>query len=318
MNAANGNQLEPIASCLAYPFKRYRKVAYINSTGICNLKCDYCFTNNNKAPMSLSNAEIDFLFESFGDNFLLCFSGQGDFFAGYRKQERFLEHILQYNVKLYLDFNGVTVRELLELEGSQLDKILHFDVSFHYESMVQQGVLAQWVNNISGLAEMVPPSRWHVKAIVCMCHLESLHEKVAYYAASVFPRTGKKLQLVLDDFDNTVFSPPVVKLVNAVMARFPEAVEQHRIEPKTHDAPTKNQEFCRPVSSELLCPAGSLYFKINLNGDVLPCNKIGAERHLILGNLKRRELGFLPRLIPCACLAGPGCLVNWDRQYPPA
>lgn len=302
--------------CARYPFRTHRKIAYINSSGICNLKCDYCFTNANKAPTAISRADMDFLFESFGERFLLCFSGQGDFFSGYKKSDRFLEHVLAHDVGVYLDFNGSRVQELLEIDGPRLEKIRHFDVSYHYETMKRLDKLDTWVDNVHGLSKVVAPGKWHVKAIMAMRHMEVWREKVAFYAEKVFPKTVKPLSLVLDDFDNTVHSAPVVKLVNGIMESYPEAVVQERFTPRKADSATTNELFTTCGSDELMCPSGSLYFKVGIDGTVSPCNKLRSEFGLVLGNLKKRQLGFLCQLNPCARLNGPGCLVNWERDYP--
>lgn len=306
-----------LATMEKYPFREYRKVAYVNSTGICNLDCPYCFTNNSKKPVSLANEDMDYLFEVFGENFLLCFSGQGDFFAGYKKKDRFLENLLKRDVKIYLDFNGVLVHELFEMDPALLEKVHNFDVSFHYETMKTKGFLEQWTDNTIKLSQVVPASRWAVKTIVTMSTLYSLHEKLDFYASRVFPETGKPLKIVLDDFDNSVYSSPVVKLVNSAIGRFPDAVIQQTFSPRAQCAETTEQGFRKASSKDSLwCPAGSLFFKIQLDGTVVPCNKLFNEHKVRVGNLKEKQMGFMTSLVSCSKLKGPGCIVNWDNKYP--
>lgn len=305
-------------NCREYPYKAHRKIAYINSSGVCNLKCDYCFTNPNKATVAIDKSDIDFLFESFGERFLLCFSGQGDFFSGYKKQDRFLEHVLSHNVEVYLDFNGSQVQELFEISNTQLDKVLHFDVSYHYETMKRQNKLKVWTDNVLGLASAVAPSKWHVKAIMAMQHMENWREKIAFYAENVYPKTSKPLTIVLDDFDNAVHSSPVVKLINGIIESYPEAVTQVKFQSRKANSMTTNETFAeaKDTRSQFMCPAGALYFKVGIDGTVSPCNKLYNEFGLMLGNLKTRQLGFCCQLVPCAPLNGPGCLTNWERDYP--
>jgi len=258
---------------------------------------------------------MDFLFESFGDNFLLCFSGQGDFFAGGKLSNQ-TEHLLQYNVRVYLDFNGALVNELFEIEPILLDKVLHFDVSFHYETMLEKGVLETWADNTCTLSQTIDASKWDVKGVVAMSNIEQLKEKLDYYAKKIYPITKKQLYLTLDDFDNAIYSSPVIKFINSTIARYPEGIRQSVFQPKEGNQKTNEQVNITATDKELFCPAGSLFFKVKLDGDVLPCNKLGNDHHIKIGNLKARKLSFLTQLIPCVQLVGPGCLANWDERYP--
>lgn len=318
MVPADSNRLfiQQAPSCEGYPFKKHRKIAFINSTGICNLNCEYCFTNDNKRPVSITKADMDTLFEAYGENFLICFSGQGDFFAGYQKKDRFLEHVLSHDVQVYLDFNAALVHELFDIDAQLLNKILQFDVSYHYETMHQKKLLEGWTKNVIALAKHVDDQRWAVKGIVAMCNLERLGEKLEYYAQNVFPETQKKLKLVLDDFDNTVHTKPVLKFVSSLISKYPDEVVQEEFAELKLSDQTVEQRFVTPTTQKLHCPAGSMYFKISFDGQILPCNKMSTDFGISLGNLKQGNPRFITNLIPCSPLCGPGCIYNWDKKYP--
>lgn len=304
--------------CSTYPFKKYRKVAYINSSGMCNLNCEYCFTNNNKAHASITKADFDFLIESYGESFLLCFSGQGDFFSGYKKSDRFLEHVLSHDVRVYLDINASLVHELFEIREQDLAKIVHYDISFHYETMKEKNILDQWADNVRALGSRVAPEQWHVKGIISMRQLERLHEKIRFYADKIYPGTQKKLTLALDDFDNSIYQKPVIKLINSIIEKYPDAVVQQQFASRESREDTTSQRYLQATQQQTMCPAGALYFKIGIDGEVSPCNKLKKDLGITLGNLKTRKLGFLCQLIPCSPLRGPGCIMNWDTKYPAA
>jgi len=115
-----------------YPFRNQRKVFFVASSGVCNLRCSYCITNRPAANPSLSKEDFQFIFDYFGENIYFIFSGVGDFFCGYSEKEYLLGYLLKHDVKMYLNINAIDIKELGrdDLEGRE--KVDMIDISFHY------------------------------------------------------------------------------------------------------------------------------------------------------------------------------------------
>ena len=103
------------------------------------------------------------------------------FFCGYEKNDRLLEYVLERDVTVCFDFNGVLLHELPVLPRNMLDKIQIIDISFHYSAMKRSGVLREWVKNVRTIAELFPSNRYYVKMILSLKDMELWGEAIAVF-----------------------------------------------------------------------------------------------------------------------------------------
>jgi sulfatase maturation enzyme AslB (radical SAM superfamily) len=305
-----------------YAHTNSRKVLRINSSGLCNLDCPYCFTNHAKKAASMSNGDIDFLFERLGEDILFIFTGVGDFFAGYQAEQRFLHNITQHNAELFLDANGVILHEFQHLSEDNMEKIRFFDVSYHYSTMKNKKLLERWADNMTIIADRMAPSRFIIKTIFAFPEMEIWKDILEFHAKHVFAATGKKLTIVLDEFDTRMQNKAVLKMVNTLISLYSDSVVPKEYVPTAAKGQT-HYEMATSLSQNepCNCPAGSRYFKIDVDGNILPCDLTGgflADRKVVLGNTKKRQLFYLKNEYQCAQVQGPCCIKYWDDRYPRA
>lgn len=304
-----------------YPFKDSRKVLRVNSSGICNLDCPYCFTGQSKKNTAMTRQETDFLFEILGENILFIFTGVGDFFAGYQNKDRFLEHILSRNAEVFLDANGVLLHEFDELSKESINKIRFFDVSYHYSTMKNKQLLGKWAENMETVAKKMSSSRYMIKSIFAYAEMEKWKEMLDFHLTHVYVKTGKKLTIVLDEFDTRMQNPIVLKVVNTLVKLYAESVHVREYAPTAKKGQTHFQMATSLSDKEpCLCPAGSRYFKIDVDGNILPCDLTGgflSEKKVVLGNTKLRRLRYINTPHRCSQVQGPCCIKYWDDAYPP-
>lgn len=301
-----------------YPFKSEFKTVRVNSSGVCNLNCSYCFTNSSKKKLAMTNKEVDFLFRVLGEKIFFIFTGVGDFFAGYAKQQRFLQNVLEKDSRVLLDSNGVVLHEFPELTDEQMNRIIFYDVSCHYSTMKRQNVLEKWAENAEIIASRMHKSRYIFKAIFALPEMELWPEILKFYSEQVYPKTGQPLNITLDEFDERMQSPAVLKTVNSMIRLFPDSVRQRNYQPAGKEGQTRYQVATSlDTKKREWCAAGSLYFKIDVQGDIMPCDKTGgflAKNKLVLGNTKQEKLFYVDALFGCPEVNGPCCIKRVTQQ----
>ena len=83
----------------------------------------------------------------------LIFSGKGDFFSSYKKQDQLLSFILEHNVEIYLDINGLSIKEYPDLSHDKIMKIKSINLSMHYQQLKERKALKAWARNTKKLFE---------------------------------------------------------------------------------------------------------------------------------------------------------------------
>ena len=318
--ASPTTQLTLRDTAAGYPFIEERKVLRVNSSGRCNLNCPYCFTNGGKKNSAMTNDDADFLFERLGENIFFIFTGVGDFFAGYHKEQRFLENILKHKSEVFLDANGVSLNEFQELTDEQIKKILFFDVSYHYSTMKKSGHLHTWAQNAQIVAHRMEANRYIFKTIFAFPEIQIWKEILDFYTQYVFHKTLKPLDITLDEFDSRMQSEQVIAFINQLIKNYPDSVCQKRFH-RTAGNYSTHYEMATSLghNKNSQCPSGSLYFKIDVDGNIMPCDKVGgylANQRLVLGNTKNRQLYFIQNIFNCPRVQGPCCIKSQDESYP--
>lgn len=267
---------------------------FIASSGHCSLDCSYCVASPVvKHQPSLNGNDIDFLLDTVGKPSFLVFSGRGDFFAGYRKNERLLERILCRDVEIALDVNGVMIHEFADLDAKLLSKIRIFNLTFHYSQLLHKGALSVWARNANLIIERMMPLLGHdssafiVDMIVTPGEQHLWDEALAFYQQEVWSKTGKQLLLQKDIFSE--FSPEITDKLTLLAANYPNVIESIHQE----DFQSRFSDF-----EYVDCPAGSRYFRIWNDGLVQGCSIVSEIQNL--GNLKERRFNPLDRTIQCS------------------
>lgn len=262
-------------------------VFFISSSGHCTLDCPYCIINPiAKREQSLNYADIEFLIESFQKRAFLAFSGKGDFFAGYKKSERLLESLLDREVEIALDINGVLIHEFSELSDRQLAKIRYVNLTMHYQQIKEKNLLHVWAGNARILVE----KKGHdmlLGTIVSPILIDCWEEALLFYDKEVFDKTGKKIVLI-KDIDHP-FNMEEEKYLRNLNERFTHIVER-----------VHQEDFAEVFQKcdHVLCPAGSSYFRIWNNGDIQGCPNI--HELCQCGNLKERKIVIRDRYFRCS------------------
>jgi len=259
---------------------------FVSSSGHCTLDCPYCIIDPiAKHELSLNYGDIDFLLECFQRKAFLAFSGKGDFFAGYKKSDRLLAALLDREVEVALDVNGVFIHEFSELRFQHLEKIRFMNLTMHYQQLREKHLLEVWAKNARVLVEKKGDDML-LGTIVSPLLMDSWEEALLFYQNEIFNATGKRLVLIKDI--NRAFNEEADAVLISLKERFSDSVERIHQEDFA-----KTFKCCNRVS----CPAGSSYFRIWNNGDIQGCPNIPQLAHC--GNVKQREL--LVRDAPFRC-----------------
>ena len=271
-----------------YLYKEKRKGFFVSNSGICNLRCPYCITNRPLVEENLSKDDFAYIFKYFGENIFFVFSGIGDFFCGYKKRDQLLRFLLQHDVIIsYLDINGVEIHELGDPDLKGKEKIDLINISYHYGTMKELKVINRWVNSIKKIHENM--YNYEIKMVVSPLEKDRWHEAILFYCQEIYPTAKKKLILCPDT------------LVN-LETQYDELTEIAEFYKDTVDIYKRERIFRgRHLSSTeaLPCPAGSRYFRVFNNGDIVPCELLAGYSNIILGNLKRKEFTTFKRDVYC-------------------
>lgn len=256
-------------------------VFFINSSGHCTFDCSYCIiTPIAKKQPSIDYDDIRFLLESTGNRkAFMAFSGVGDFFAGYARNDRFLDRILDHDIEIALDINGAIIQEFPELPDEKIAKIRYINLTMHYHEIKVRKSFDAWSRN----AKILIGRRYdeiHPDFIISPAYQDEWEEALVFYRDHVFAETKKPLLLVRDI--NRPLSAEQESALQELASRFGEVV--HGLHMEDFGAPFSD----RP---EVLCPAGQSYFRIWNDGRIQGCpNLPGADAIWENGNLKERRI----------------------------
>ncbi len=267
-------------------------VAFCSSSGHCQLDCEYCVVVPViKRNPSLTLEDLDFFLGAVGKRTFFIFSGKGDFFAGYAKRDRLLDRLLDRDVEVALDVNGVLLNEYPELSREKLDRVKSINLTLHYKQVTDKRVTAAWAENARRLISL------HRGELILGTILSPLarttwDESLDFYRKAVFEPTGQRIWLIKDC--DRPMSAEESGHVAELERRHADMVE------KTH-----RDDFSGAFAGResVLCPAGAEYFRVWNDGRVEGCPYIEALGGL--GNLKERT--FRPRPGPFACTTPKFC-----------
>lgn len=252
-------------------------VFFVSSSGHCTLDCPYCIIEPiAKREQSLNYGDIEFLLETFQKKAFLAFSGKGDFFAGYKKSDKLLTSILDREVEVALDINGVLIHEFSELSDRHLKKIRSVNLTMHYQQIREKNLLHVWAENARILVDKKGDDML-LGTIVSPMLMSHWEESLSFYAKEIFNKTGKKIVLVKDI--NRPFGEEAETFLMSLQERFSDSVERVHQEDFAEIFEGRNHVFC---------PAGSSYFRVWNNGDVQGCPNIHELSRC--GNVKERRL----------------------------
>jgi MoaA/NifB/PqqE/SkfB family radical SAM enzyme len=280
-------------------------VFFVSSSGHCSLNCAYCVARPVvKNEPSITYEDLAFLLEQTGKRTFFGFSGRGDFFAGYRKSDRFLERLLQHDVEVALDINGVIIHELPELPVEAVRKIRSLNLTMHYAEIKRTGVLAMWADHAVTAIRRVWEAHgpWQgtqdyllVDFVASPAERELWVEALELYEREVFAATRQRIVLVRDCM--AVFTPSDDEAVASLARRFESVVER-----------VHQEDFSElfPGHRAVLCPAGARYFRIWNDGTIQGCPFVPTL--LDCGNVKQRL--FLPRSGSFLCRDATHCDCN--------
>lgn len=272
-----------------YLFKEKRKVFFTVSSGLCNLQCPYCITERPGFKDNLDKDDFSFIFKYFGQNIYFIFSGWGDFFCGYSAKDQLLRFLLQHDVAIFLDINGVDIKELSDQDLQGKEKIDMIDISYHFGAMKKHKVLNRWVHSIKNIHD--GGYNYYVKMIPSPLERDIWEEAILFYEREVLPITGKKLMLFPDT--NTSVD------LNSQLNEFEKITANHQDAVSILGRESLFKKNNIPDAVMLPCPAGSRYFRISYTGEIVPCEFLAAHFKIGLGNLKRKEVITLKEDVLC-------------------
>jgi len=251
------------------------------------LDCPYCIVDPiAKGEASLNKADLEFLIDSFQGKAFLGFSGKGDFFAGYKKQERLLASVLECDVEVALDINGVLIHEFSELNDAKLAKIRAINLTMHYQQIKEKHLQKVWTQNAQTLIKKKGEDLF-LDTIISPLLVRYWEEALRFYERQIFNETGKKIVLVRD-----------------IHRPLDEAQEDYLLtlsERFRHLVGGVHQEDFAKIfekHTHVFCPAGSSYFRIWNNGEISGCPNI--QELSQSGNVKERRIAVRDKLFRCA------------------
>lgn len=267
-------------------------IVFCSSSGHCQLDCSYCVVNPViKRNPSLTYEDLDFFLQAVGTSVFFIFSGKGDFFAGYSKKDRLLGRLLERDVEVALDVNGLLLHEYPELPGAARRKVRHVNLTMHYAQLRRNDALGRWAENARTLVGL-HEGLLNLNTILSPLERGTWEESLVFFEREVFGPTGRKLVLV-SDCDRALSEEEAAER-DLLRERFAPMIES-----------TYRQDFEGAFAGRgaVLCPAGHRYFRIWNDGRVEGCPWVGELGGL--GNIKERR--FSPRPAPFRCTTPRFC-----------
>lgn len=255
-------------------------VVFCSSSGHCQLDCDYCVVHPViKRNPSIDYADLRYFLDTVGKRTFFIFSGKGDFFAGYSKKDALLARLLEDDVEVALDINGVLLQEYPDLSESALAKIRAINLTMHYRQIKEKGVQDRWVENALTILRR-HRGELLLGTILSPLGTELWEEALEFYEKRVFQQTGQAIWMIEDC--EKAYTPEQASLYDRLRERFAPMI-----------ARAHHQDFAAAfVGHEyVLCPAGRDYFRIWNDGRIQGCPYVGELEDL--GNVKERR--FVPR-----------------------
>ncbi len=262
-------------------------IFFVSSSGHCTLDCPYCIIEPiAKREPSLNYCDIEFLLETFQKKAFLTFSGKGDFFAGYKKSEKLLASLLDREVEIALDINGVLVHEFPELSRAHLDKIRSINLTMHYQQLKEKNLRKIWAENARILIDK-KGNDMLLGTIVSPLLTDQWKESLLFYDKEIFNRTGKKVVLIKDI--NRPYKKDDDDFLSTLNERFAHLIER-----------VHQEDFAEVFLGydHVLCPAGRTYFRIWNNGDLQGCPNIPELSQC--GNAKERKIVIREKPFCCS------------------
>ena len=264
-----------------------KNIIFASSSGHCTLDCDYCIVDPiAKHESSLEMSDIDFILKQLYGNTFIGFSGKGDFFAGYKKSDKLLSRILERDVEIALDINGVLIHEFTDIDKYQLDKIEGINLTMHYKALRDSKMLERWADNALAIIQRKCYDLF-IGTVLSPLLVDSWAESLDFYEKKIFSRTGWKVVLVPDISRN--MSPWENDQVSALLNQFSHMI--HHLH---------NEDFASPFQNvkSVLCPAGKSFFRVWNNGMIDGCSNIDSLKQL--GNAKERIITLNGSFFPCS------------------
>jgi MoaA/NifB/PqqE/SkfB family radical SAM enzyme len=267
-------------------------IVFCSSSGHCQLDCSYCVVNPViKRNPSLTYEDLEFFLREVGTSVFFIFSGKGDFFAGYAKKDRLLGRVLEHDVEVALDVNGLLLQEYPELAEASRRKVRYVNLTMHYEQLRRKNAEALWASNARTLFRL-HEGTLNLNTILSPLERGTWEESLVFFEREIFGPTGRKVTLVSDC--DRAFSDEERAEHDRLRERFAPMVEE------TYAADFEGAFAGRGA---VLCPAGKSYFRIWNDGRVEGCPWVGELGGL--GNLKERR--FSPRAAPFRCTTPRFC-----------
>lgn len=267
-------------------------IVFCSSSGHCQLDCSYCIVNPViKRNPSLTYEDLDFFIRAVGTSVFFIFSGKGDFFAGYSKKERLLGHLLERDVEVALDVNGLLLHEYPELPDAARRKVRHVNLTMHYAQLRRKNARELWAGNARTLVGL-HEGLLNLNTILSPLERGTWEESLTFFEREVFGPTGRKLVLVTDC--DRPFSEDERAEHDRLRERYAPMIES-----------SYSADFAGAFAGReaVLCPAGQSYFRVWNDGRVEGCPWVGELGGL--GNLKERR--FEPRPAPFRCTTARFC-----------
>lgn len=262
-------------------------IFFVSSSGHCTLDCPYCIINPiAKNEPSLNHGDLEFLLDTFQRKTFFGFSGKGDFFAGYGKSQKLLASLLERDVEIALDINGILIHEFSELSDTQLAKIRAINLTMHYQQIKEKNLQQVWTKNARILISKKDKDML-LGTIISPMQTDHWEEALLFYERKIFSETGKKIVLIRDI--NRTLTKEEEDYLLTLNERFAHLVER-----------VHQEDFAKIFENytHVFCPAGSSYFRIWNNGDIQGCPNI--HKLSQCGNVKERKIVIRDKLFRCS------------------
>ena len=261
-------------------------IFFMSSSGHCSLDCTYCIINPIvKHQPSLTISDINYLLDTVGGKSALLFSGKGDFFAGYRKGENLLSNLLERDVDVALDINGVIIQEFQSISDAKVKKIKHINLTMHYMQLLKKNGLSVWEKNAKTLIQRQRWESFLMNTIMSPYEADFWEEALLFYDKHVFKETGQPIVLIRDTLNwESSFEVKLDSLRN----KFYYLVSETR---------EVNFSIMFEEGVDVLCPAGKEYFRVWNDGRIEGCPNISELSDC--GNAKARNFSPRKKLFHC-------------------